>query len=54
MLYLWLALKVAGEANWTAPGMVSLSLLATALWHERMESQIYRIAAICDAAVAHC
>ncbi len=34
-LYLWLSLKKAGEANWTAPAMVSLGILATALWHER-------------------
>jgi len=34
-LYLWLALKQAGEANWTAPAMVSLGILATALWIER-------------------
>jgi hypothetical protein len=34
-LYLWLALKQAGEANWTAPAMVSLGILATALWLER-------------------
>lgn len=32
-LYLWLSLKQAGEANWTAPAMVSLALLATALWY---------------------
>jgi 4-amino-4-deoxy-L-arabinose transferase-like glycosyltransferase len=31
-LYLWLALKQAGEANWTAPAMVSLGILTTALW----------------------
>jgi hypothetical protein len=34
-LYLWLAFKQAGEANWTAPAMVSLGILATALWIER-------------------
>ena len=33
-LYLWLALKQAGEANWTAPAMVSLGILATAFWVE--------------------
>jgi hypothetical protein len=32
-LYLWLSLKQAGEANWTAPAMVSLAVLATALWY---------------------
>ena len=34
-LYLILALKQAGEANWTAPATLSLGLLATALWHEK-------------------
>jgi hypothetical protein len=33
-LYLVLALKQAGEANWTAPAALSLAVLATALWHE--------------------
>jgi 4-amino-4-deoxy-L-arabinose transferase-like glycosyltransferase len=36
-LYLFLALKQAGEANWTAPAMLSLAVLATALWHERAQ-----------------
>jgi hypothetical protein len=36
-LYFWLSLKQSGEANWTAPGAISLSLLAVALWHERAE-----------------
>lgn len=35
VLYLWLALKQSGEANWTAPAMVSLGILAVACWHER-------------------
>jgi Dolichyl-phosphate-mannose-protein mannosyltransferase len=34
-LYLTLALKQAGEANWTAPASLSLAVLAVALWHER-------------------
>ena len=33
-LYLWLALRQAGEANWTAPAMISLAVLATAVWYE--------------------
>ncbi len=33
-LYFLMALREAGEANWTAPAMLSLGLLATALWHE--------------------
>jgi len=37
-MYLWLALKQAGEANWTAPAMVSLTILAVALWHERVQA----------------
>ncbi len=34
-LYCWLSLKQAGEANWTAPGVISLGVLAVAFWHER-------------------
>jgi 4-amino-4-deoxy-L-arabinose transferase-like glycosyltransferase len=37
-MYLWLALKQAGEANWTAPAMVSLGILAVACWHERAQT----------------
>lgn len=33
-LYLWLSLKQSGEANWTAPAMVTLAILATARWYE--------------------
>jgi hypothetical protein len=36
-LYFWLSLKQAGEPNWTAPGAISLGVLAVALWHERAE-----------------
>jgi len=35
LLYLFLSLKKAGEANWTAPAMVSAGILATADWYER-------------------
>src|SRR6185436_5024419 len=35
LLYFWLSLKQAGEANWTAPAAISLSILTVALWHER-------------------
>lgn len=38
-LYFWLALKQAGEANWTAPAALSLALLTVALWHEKAESR---------------
>ena len=37
-LYFWLSLKQAGEANWTAPGAISLGVLAVALWHERAQA----------------
>lgn len=37
-MYLWLSLKQAGEANWTAPAMISLGIVAVALWLERAES----------------
>jgi hypothetical protein len=36
-LYGWLSLKQAGEANWTAPGAISLGVLAVGWWHERAE-----------------
>ncbi len=35
VMYALLAFKTAGEPNWTAPGFLSLSILAAALWHER-------------------
>ena len=42
-IYLWLALKQAGEANWTAPAMISLGILAAAMWHEAAtQSELYR------------
>lgn len=37
VLYFGLSLKQAGEANWTAPAMVSLSILAAVFWHERAQ-----------------
>lgn len=33
-MYLVIALKKAGEGNWTAPAMISLAILAVAMWHE--------------------
>jgi 4-amino-4-deoxy-L-arabinose transferase-like glycosyltransferase len=35
LLYFCLSLKKAGEANWTAPAMVSGGILAAADWYER-------------------
>jgi 4-amino-4-deoxy-L-arabinose transferase-like glycosyltransferase len=35
VMYGWLSLKKAGEANWTAPAIISLGVLAAAYWHER-------------------
>ncbi|MDQ3622704.1 MAG: glycosyltransferase family 39 protein [Verrucomicrobiota bacterium] len=35
VLYFALALRQAGEANWTAPATISLGILAVALWHEK-------------------
>lgn len=49
-LYLWLSLKQAGEPNWTAPGAISLGVLAVAYWHERAATsrgaRIFAIAAL--------
>ncbi len=36
-MYFYLSLRQAGEANWTAPAILSLSVLALALWHEAAE-----------------
>lgn len=36
VMYSILSFKQAGEANWTAPAMISLGLLAVAQWHERV------------------
>jgi len=38
VMYGLLALKKAGQPNWTAPAFVSLGILATAIWHEEMQS----------------
>ena len=38
-LYFWLSLKQAGEANWTAPGALSIGILTVALWHEGSEEK---------------
>ncbi len=35
LMYLVLSLKKAGEANWTAPAMVTAGILAAADWYER-------------------
>src|SRR4030095_9172598 len=40
-LYFYLSLKQAGEPNWTAPGTISLGLLAVALWHERAKESVW-------------
>lgn len=49
-MYALLALKNPGEPNWTAPGLISLSVLAAGLWHERARTQrwaaIYGVAAL--------
>lgn len=51
VLYFWLSLKQAGEANWTAPGTLSLAILSVALWLERArESRPARI--FCASALA--
>jgi 4-amino-4-deoxy-L-arabinose transferase-like glycosyltransferase len=40
-LYFTLSFKQAGEANWTAPGTLSLGVLTAALWHERAQTQLW-------------
>jgi hypothetical protein len=39
VLYFGLSLWNAGEANWTAPAVVSLGILTVALWHERAREE---------------
>jgi hypothetical protein len=39
-MYFWLSLKQAGEANWTAPAMLSLAVLTAALWHEKAMTSV--------------
>ncbi|MDB6154636.1 MAG: hypothetical protein JWL90_3089 [Chthoniobacteraceae bacterium] len=41
-LYLWLSLKQSGEANWTAPAMISLAVLSVALWHEAARLSLWK------------
>ena len=38
-MYGLLSIKKAGQPNWTAPAFVSLGILATAYWHEKVEQQ---------------
>ncbi len=42
LFYFGLSLKQAGEANWTAPGFVTLSLIASAYWTPRLTSATVR------------
>ena len=51
VMYTLLAFKTAGEPNWTAPGFVSLSVLAVALWHARAQTS-RATAAYCVVALA--
>ena len=50
VMYALLAFKTAGEPNWTAPGFVSLSVLAAALWYARAQRSrplaVYAVAAL--------
>ncbi len=50
LLYFWLALKQAGEANWTAPAVLSLGILTVAVWHEWAQEKrwaaIFSVAAL--------
>ena len=39
VMYGFLSLKKAGQANWTAPAFISLGILAAALWHEAVARQ---------------
>lgn len=39
VIYFALALKNAGQPNWTAPAFISLGLLAAAMWHEKAQEQ---------------
>jgi len=40
-LYAILALKSPGEPNWTAPAFISLGILGTALWLERIDESLF-------------
>ncbi len=50
VMYTLLAFKTAGEPNWTAPGFVSLSVFAAAVWHARAQRSrpvaVYAVAAL--------
>ena len=50
VMYTLLGFKTSGEPNWTAPGFVSLSVLAVALWHERARASrpaaVFAVAAL--------
>ena len=51
--YFGLSLKQAGEANWTAPGFVTLGLLAAAYWPEKFkESRLARAFGVAAFAIA--
>lgn len=51
IMYFFLALRQAGEANWTAPASLSLAVLAVALWHEKALAQRWA-AKFCIAALS--
>ena len=50
VLYGFLSLKNAGEANWTAPAFVSLGILTVAFWHglaqEKIAARRFAVAAL--------
>ena len=50
-MYGFVSLKTAGEPNWTAPAFLSLSVLATMLWHERSRARRKTVARFCVAAL---
>ena len=56
VMYALLAFKTAGEPNWTAPGFLSLSILAAALWYERARTDrptaVFGLVALAVALVA--
>ena len=39
-MYFLLSIKKCGEANWTAPAFVSLTILTVAFWHERVVQEL--------------
>lgn len=42
VMYGALALKSAGQPNWTAPAFVSLGILAVAMWHEAAQQEPWK------------